>query len=449
MELSSRAPLLSATVEFACLRDTVRACLDLTTDVPDPIAPTGPLNWHQVLWLGRQQGALLFLHTALPADCPAGVRADLQGLKAAAKLQSLVRTAEVCWLHDHLERAGVPFVVIDPWMFQASFHPQRVILETTSKIRGLVRPEDLSKAEDILAATGHHEVAASFQVAGPDQTPVSLLTDLSFINDPAPLFSPARQPATDLQVGGRSLRRLSTPDWLRLLARRAAAGREMTLLSAWQIVQLARRTMPASNSFPLEVNAAVLAAHRALGLPPPATWQNETLAPPTDLTTPQSARPPRLLPTAPFLPTPEIVGERMLALANTRPDDVVFDLGCGEGRILIAAARHYGARSTGIDCNPALLAVARRQAEAAGVSGRVTLICANLFSADVRTATIICLYLLPSFYPRLREHLLSTVPAGTRIVSHDYLFPDWPPEKTELIRVSPNRVAQIYLWRLP
>ncbi|HVU32169.1 MAG TPA: class I SAM-dependent methyltransferase, partial [Opitutaceae bacterium] len=137
------------------------------------------------------------------------------------------------------------------------------------------------------------------------------------------------------------------------------------------------------------------------------------------------------------------------ALADAGPNDTVLDLGCGDGAIVVAAARRCGARGIGIDCDPSLLAAAEARAKAAGVSTSVTFICGDLFAADFEAASLVCLYLAPAFYPPLQDRIRARARPGTRIVSHDYFFPGWSPIKTELVRVSAAHVSQIFMWRVP
>ena len=134
----------------------------------------------------------------------------------------------------------------------------------------------------------------------------------------------------------------------------------------------------------------------------------------------------------------------MLELAEVTADDVVYDLGCGDGRIVVAAARQAGARGVGIDLDPERIAEARALAEREAVSDRVTFVAGNLFEADLREATVVMLYLQPEPNLRLRPRLLSELRPGTRVVSHSYDMGDWEPD--EMRRVAGRR---IYLWTIP
>src|SRR3982751_3552303 len=123
---------------------------------------------------------------------------------------------------------------------------------------------------------------------------------------------------------------------------------------------------------------------------------------------------------APFVPTPDDVVERMLTLAKVTRDDTVYDLGCGDGRIPIAAARKYGARGVGLDIDPSLVQLAKTNAKAAGVDALVDFRVQNVLTADVAKATVVTLYLLSSSNERLRPMLLRQLKPGARIVSHAF-----------------------------
>jgi 2-polyprenyl-3-methyl-5-hydroxy-6-metoxy-1,4-benzoquinol methylase len=145
----------------------------------------------------------------------------------------------------------------------------------------------------------------------------------------------------------------------------------------------------------------------------------------------------------PYVPTPEAVVERMLEMAGVTSKDVVYDLGCGDGRIVIAAARR-GARGVGIDIDPERIRESKANAAAEGVSQRVKFAVQDLFETDMSEATVVTLYLLSSVNLKLRPKLLSELKPGTRIVSHAFDMGDWKPEQTA--EVDGNR---IYFWIVP
>ena len=169
-----------------------------------------------------------------------------------------------------------------------------------------------------------------------------------------------------------------------------------------------------------------------------------TLAQSKTAPTQAPAAPPKPKADVVYIPTPQPVVDAMLALANVKKTDVVYDLGSGDGRIVITAAQKYGARGVGIELDPDLVKKARANAAAAGVSSRVRFVTQNLFDADLRPATVVTLYLLQSLNERLRPKLVRELNPGTRIVSHVFnMGPEWPPERTETIDRS-----RIYLWSI-
>jgi len=141
--------------------------------------------------------------------------------------------------------------------------------------------------------------------------------------------------------------------------------------------------------------------------------------------------------------SPEVVRE-MLQLAGVKKDDVVYDLGCGDGRIVIAAAREYGAWGVGIDIDPERIKDSDENARATGVTRLVKFRHEDLFEADIGEATVVTLYLWPWVNLKLRPKLLKELKPGTRIVSHSHDMGDWAPEKQ--IDVGGHR---IYLWTIP
>jgi cyclopropane fatty-acyl-phospholipid synthase-like methyltransferase len=146
-----------------------------------------------------------------------------------------------------------------------------------------------------------------------------------------------------------------------------------------------------------------------------------------------------------YVPTPQPVVEAMLDLAQVTSTDVVYDLGSGDGRIVITAAKKYGARGVGIEMDPALVKRARENAAAAGVATRVRFVTADLFSTDLRPATVVTLYLLQSINERLRPKLVRELKPGARIVSHVFnMGPEWPPQQT----VTVDR-SRVFLWSMP
>lgn len=154
--------------------------------------------------------------------------------------------------------------------------------------------------------------------------------------------------------------------------------------------------------------------------------------------------PPKLVPEVPYVPSSTAIVDAMLKLANVTPRDNVYDLGCGDGRIVILAAKRYKAHGVGIDINPQRIAEARANAQAALVGPRVRFEENDLFDADIHDATVVTLYLLPHVNLRLRPKLLKDLRPGTRVVSHSFDMGDWKPDKEEEVDG-----ATIYLWTVP
>jgi SAM-dependent methyltransferase len=149
-----------------------------------------------------------------------------------------------------------------------------------------------------------------------------------------------------------------------------------------------------------------------------------------------------------WVPSDLLVVNEMLTLAGVGADDVVYDLGCGDGRIVIEAARRFGARGVGVDIDPKLVREARRNAERAGVADRVTILEQDLFTTALADATVVMLYLSPAINLRLRPKLLRELRPGARIVSHEHDLGDWRPEKTIVVSL-PERNHYVFLWRVP
>lgn len=149
---------------------------------------------------------------------------------------------------------------------------------------------------------------------------------------------------------------------------------------------------------------------------------------------------------APFVATPPDVVDRMLRLAGTGPADVVYDLGSGDGRIVIAAARDFGARAVGVEINPGLVATARAAARAAGVDARVEFRLQDALTVDLREATVVTLYLLSASNVKLRPILMNGLRPGARIVSHDFAMGDWEPDAVETFRDAGGVTRTLYRW---
>ena len=150
-------------------------------------------------------------------------------------------------------------------------------------------------------------------------------------------------------------------------------------------------------------------------------------------------------PDVPFVPTPLPVVERMIELAEIGPSDVVYDLGSGDGRMVILAAARRGARGVGVDVNPVWVREAALYAEHYGVAGKVTFRVEDLFMTDLRDASVVMLYLLPDVNRKLEPRLRAQLKPGARVVSHEYRIGDWVPGKSEVMLVN-GVPHEIHVW---
>ena len=150
---------------------------------------------------------------------------------------------------------------------------------------------------------------------------------------------------------------------------------------------------------------------------------------------------------APFVPTPQDVVDRMLELAEVSENDVVYDLGSGDGRIVITAAERYGARGVGIDIDPQRIAESRANAERAGISHLVEFIQQDALQVDVSDATVVTLYLLSSSNIKIRPILTSQLTPGARIVSHAFSMGNWEADQIERFTDTRGNTRTLYLWK--
>jgi SAM-dependent methyltransferase len=144
----------------------------------------------------------------------------------------------------------------------------------------------------------------------------------------------------------------------------------------------------------------------------------------------------------PFVPTPQVVVDEMLRVAGVGPKDIVYDLGSGDGRIVIAAARNFGATAVGVELDNHLIYQSEESARLANVDSRVKFLQQDFFKTDFSQATVVTLYLIPPVMKRLRERMLELKP-GTRLVAHDFDFDDWKPDRKVTIRKN------VFLWIVP
>ncbi len=157
----------------------------------------------------------------------------------------------------------------------------------------------------------------------------------------------------------------------------------------------------------------------------------------------------------PYVPTPQVVVDEMLKMANVTAKDYIIDLGSGDGRVIINAAQKFKASGLGVDIDAKLVELANKNAKAAGVAGRVKFIVQDMFKTDISRATVVTLYVIPYFMEKLRPKLLSELKPGARIVAHDYYMSGWNPDRQfsmtvpEKVDANGTDKAYLYLWIVP
>ena len=151
---------------------------------------------------------------------------------------------------------------------------------------------------------------------------------------------------------------------------------------------------------------------------------------------------------APFVPTPELVVDKMLEASELKPGETLYDLGCGDGRILFVAAQKFGANAVGVELSAKLVSQAMDKARRLGLQGQVRVIKGNLLNVNLRDADVVTLYLLRLSNERVKPNLRKQLKPGARVISHDYPIMGWKPYRVEKVRVY-QRVHTIYVYRMP
>jgi SAM-dependent methyltransferase len=151
---------------------------------------------------------------------------------------------------------------------------------------------------------------------------------------------------------------------------------------------------------------------------------------------------------APFVPTPQEVVDRMLELAQVSHGDLLYDLGSGDGRIVITAAKRYGAQAVGFEIDPALVTDSKRNIKEAGVEALAEIRDQDVRTVDLSPASVVTMYLYPGANLRLRAAIMRQLKPGSRVVSHDFSMGDWKPDRVEQMTDSAGFVRTIYLWRI-
>ncbi|MEY2879721.1 MAG: hypothetical protein RLZZ15_2101 [Verrucomicrobiota bacterium] len=447
-------------LELDLLRAAGRATAAGTDETAALTALLPRVNWHHALWLGRDHELLPALHRTLRAAplsplCPPEILAQLADYAAVVQLRAFARAREFFQVQELFAHHALRALPADGWSAAHAIGAAPAD-EFGSSIRFFVPPDELARAHHLLLDAGHPVTSDPEKLITRGRSPVLLNRGLG-AHAAAARFA-AR--ATTFTLGGRTFPGLAPEHWVLLRTPFSTDANTLSIGRAARAGRLARR-IPADGWAAVFAEAAhfghehtlparLAACHAALALPLPAALAAHFTAPPAIAAT--AARPasdPPAPPRVPFLATPPAVMSRMLALAAPRPGELVLDLGCGDGRFVVEAAKNFGARGVGVDLDPVRLGEARARAELAGVTAQVAWRCEDIFATDIRDADVLCAYLLPPLHPPLLKKLQREAKPGLRLVSHDYIFPGWPPERTEIIRTGPLKVSQIYLWRMP
>jgi len=427
-----------------------------------------------LLWLAQRHRVLLHLAQATLVDAAdaanSSVTAGLSGYRRNAGVKHLAAARELRLLHGALQERAVTASFASGWVMGERYYPARSLREIGDQVRVFVQPADRAAAVEALSGLGY--------VLGP-RDPLALHTlgrSRVTLDDATEVWESARRlTLLDVQIS------VPGPEaWLgRVLAPRGPRPRILTLERACDVIALCDQAdfdwellwREADRiGRRLRIVAGIAASYALLDREPPPAVRAMLIGPrmgsARDFLVASSTavvrpRPhglaKRLRVLAPqeqpsigrFSPTPLAVVDRMLAVAHVAPGDVVYDLGCGDGRIVQRAAEVFGATAIGVDRDPLLLAQARTEAAARGLGSRVQFVEQDVFDVDVSQATVICLYLQRFAYRKIEHWLKASAMPGTRIVSHDVGFPDWVPDSTEIVVSDGLRASFVYCWTIP
>jgi hypothetical protein len=495
--------------EMALLRASVRSCLADTDYSSSAVASLCEgVNWTYVLWIGTQQHALLFLDAALlrapDGSCPEEIRAQLDTLRAPNLLKTMARGRELCRLRDELARRKITAIAAGGPAFAQRYYAQPALRQVGAQSFYYFHPADRIPAEMTLRELGYKLPTSPLDLASTERSQIHFRTELgtgdakagiwmdaepfSFGGRTLLLPSPvgwllhlcwlgARRLWADFQCVydvGILLRKNPTLDWVEIWTRATRLRLEdavlLGLALSHEVLELklpdpiarelsrrpaiARTVAALARPFFIGPTAAPrlrTALQTRLVLQPGivkklrCVWEHARVAlkfPSRGKADPEES----LTPYGLYSPTPLPIVEAMLRAAGVGANDLVCDLGCGDGRVVILAAEKFGARGLGIDSDPRRIAEARSAAAKRGVAERVTFVEADLLRTDIRDATVVCAYLQDFIYEKIRRKIDREAPHA-RVVSHDFIFPNWPPDKSEIIRSSPLQTSQIYVWR--
>lgn len=415
-----------------------------------------PQAWPTAIWLARRHGVLTHLAAAVEAGLVAPPSAStcsqLQSWSRFSAFQYLAHCREELALQAALAEFGVTGILVSACALSRQFHASPERYSRRSAVTVLVAPQERAAVETHLRALGYLMTADGLdRVVEFGRSPIRVQPRESWPavhplqstgGDPVALewwshvthtltLRPTWPLSAALDVVAIASR-VGADDW-RELANNAGSSGEL-------IAQLAV-TRHCFDVLDLPHPTGVGRVEGAEGGPLVPVFSRHGIDP-------EDVAPPRE-DLGVYSPTPDAVVEAMLALAGVTATDVVYDLGCGDGRLVVTAARRCGARAVGVERDPDRADLARMRAESAGVSDRVRIDVGDLRSVDISAASVVCLYLAPSAYAELQIWLRSALRPGTRIVSHEMSFAGWVPVETAVVPWGGVRASLIYLWTIP
>lgn len=468
-------PAPNTAVAFDLLRVATSSAASTRDEPREPLA-LDVTDWSAVLWLGRRHGVLLHLLAMLERSplvrVPADIMDSLRQHRYNEALARLARFREMLAIQKALSADGISAIAIGSWALSQAHYQVPELRAIGHHDRLLVKPADRTRAEACLRPLGYAFGPIDPLELQPHTRPRLRLTE----NDRV------WERCDSLDSGPLHFLVPSAVDWLLFItARFGRPNRANTLEHAFDVVSLLRsgadigwdvlRATATGRREQLRAVAGTAASYDLLGHPRPGPIEAlchgsarvrravrhlvDSCADRPITEHPARARP--VVPIRPdeygslgrFAATPRIVADRMLALAGVELGDVVYDLGCGDGRIVVRAAQLYGARGVGIDRDPQRIHEAEELARAEGVGHLVTFRQHELLDTALEDASVVCLYLQGFAYARLEHWLRRQLRSGTRIVSHHLAFPDWVPTKTAIVSSEGARGSFVYVWVVP
>jgi hypothetical protein len=412
--------------------------------------------WPTAIWLARRHGVLSHLAAAVEAgrvDPPsASTRSQLQVWSRFSAFQYLAHCREALTLQAALAECGVAGILVSASTLSRQFHDNPERYSRRSAVTVLVAREERAAVDTHLRTLGYPMTADGLdRVVEFGRSPIRVQPRESW---------PAVRPRQSVWGDPVAL------EWWSHVTHTLTMRRTWPLSAALDVVAIAARVSEddwrelATTARASDALLAQLAVTRhcfdVFDLPHPTGVGHAGSAQAPQLPPafsrhgidPEDVAPPRA-DLGVYSPTPDVVVEAMLALAGVTTTDVVYDLGCGDGRLVVTAARQFGARAVGVEQDPDRADLARTRAQSAGVSDRVRIDVGDLRSVDLGDASVVCLYLAPSAYAELQVWLRSVLRPGTRVVSHEMSFAGWAPEEAAVVAWGGVRASLIYLWKIP